>query len=482
MSAGERINHPQKILPFDNPQRRKREELAFLPAALELVETPASPVGRAMVWTIIAAFAIGVAWASLSKVDIVATATGKIVPSGRTKQIQPFEIGVVRSIRVSDGQHVKAGEVLIELNPTINEAERDHLENDLTMAELDIARLRASLSDTGDPSVNFHPPPQATGEMIEMQQQFLLDEVEEQRAKIAALDRQRAQKEAERNTAAATIAKLEASLPVLKQRTEIRQTTYEHKTGSLASYLELEQSYVEEQKDLEVQKSRLQESEAALAAVIQTRAQTEAEYRRKQYTDLVDAERKAKGFVEDLKKAQEKTSLQQLSSPVDGTVQQLAVHTVGGVVTPAQVLLAVVPDESQLQIEATVSNRDIGFVHEGQDAQIKVDTFNFTRYGLLHGKVLSVSRDAITRDKPTPDKPNEKARGSETESSEPAGQEMNYEARVSLDHPQMQVEDRMVDLTPGMAVTVEISTGSRRVISYLLSPLLKFKQESLRER
>jgi hemolysin D len=315
-----------------------------------------------------------------------------------------------------------------------------------------------------------------------MQRQFLLDEVKEQRAKIAALDGQIAQKEAERSTAAATIAKLEASLPVLKQRMEIRQTLYEHKTGSLASYLELLQSYVEEQKDVGVQKGHLQEAEAALAGVLQTRAQTAAEYRRKQYSDLVDAERKAKGFEEDLKKAEEKTSLQVLSSPVDGTVQQLAVHTVGGVVTPAQVLAVVVPDENELQIEAMVSNRDIGFVYEGQDAQIKVDTFNFTRYGLLHGKVLSVSRDAITRDKPTPDKSNENARGSESETSEPAGQELNYEARVSLDRTQMQVEDRTVDLTPGMAVTVEIKTGSRRVISYLLSPLLRFKQESLRER
>jgi hemolysin D len=482
MNASEKTDPVRKILPFDTGQRRHREELDFLPAALELVETPASPAGRATVWAIIAVFAIALAWACLSKVDIVATATGKIVPSGRTKQIQPFEIGVVSSIRVRDGQHVKAGEVLIDLNPTINEAERDHLQNDLTMAELDIARLRASLSETGDPLAEYHPPPQASRDMIEMQRQFLLDEVKEQRAKIAALDGQIAQKEAERSTAAATIAKLEASLPVLKQRMEIRQTLYEHKTGSLASYLELLQSYVEEQKDVGVQKGHLQEAEAALAGVLQTRAQTAAEYRRKQYSDLVDAERKAKGFEEDLKKAEEKTSLQVLSSPVDGTVQQLAVHTVGGVVTPAQVLAVVVPDENELQIEAMVSNRDIGFVYEGQDAQIKVDTFNFTRYGLLHGKVLSVSRDAITRDKPTPDKSNENARGSESETSEPAGQELNYEARVSLDRTQMQVEDRTVDLTPGMAVTVEIKTGSRRVISYLLSPLLRFKQESLRER
>ena len=171
-----------------------------------------------------------------------------------------------------------------------------------------------------------------------------------------------------------------------------------------------------------------------------------------------------------------------LTAPVDGIVQQLAVHTVGGVVTPAQALMVVVPADSQLEIEAMVSNRDIGFVHAGQEAEIKVDTFNFTRYGLLHGSVLERvagrhrARQAAGHDRTT----RRKARDSDT--SEPKGQELVYAARISLDRTQMQVEDKLVNLAPGMAVTVEIKTGSRRVISYLLSPLLRYKQESLRER
>ena len=166
---------------------------------------------------------------------------------------------------------------------------------------------------------------------------------------------------------------------------------------------------------------------------------------------------------------------------VDGVVQQLAVHTIGGVVTPAQALMTIVPLESHLEIEAMVSNRDIGFIEAGEGAAIKVDTFNFTRYGLLHGKVLSISHDAITRDTPQ-DKTTNKSQGAESSSSEPKGQELIYAARVSLDRTQMQVEDKLVNLSPGMAVTVEIKTGSRRIISYLLSPLLRYKQESLRER
>jgi hemolysin D len=162
-------------------------------------------------------------------------------------------------------------------------------------------------------------------------------------------------------------------------------------------------------------------------------------------------------------------------------VQQLAIHTVGGVVTPAQALLVLVPQESQLEIEAVVSNRDIGFVHSGQDVEIKVDTFPFTRYGLLHGQVLSVSRDALSRDKPA-DKQNDKPPGDNVTTSEPKGQEFAYAARISLDRTQMQVEDNLVNLGMGMAVTAEIKTGSRTVISYLLSPLLRYQHESLRER
>lgn len=219
-----------------------------------------------------------------------------------------------------------------------------------------------------------------------------------------------------------------------------------------------------------------------MAAVIEERTHTAAEYRRQRFSELVEAERKASGLSEDVAKARHRTQLQMLVAPVDGTVQQLAIHTVGGVVTPAQSLLVIVPAESHLEIEAMVLNRDIGFVHAGQDAQVKVDTFNFSRYGLLHGKVLSVSPDAITRDKPQGKAVNDNSQGAEDATSEPKGQELIYAARVSLDRTQMQVDDRLVNLSPGMAVTVEIRTGARRIISYLLSPLIRYKHESLRER
>ena len=471
----------RRVTSFRRPHRRRGEELAFLPAALEIVETPPSPIGRAIGATIILLFCAALIWAWASTIDIVASAPGKIVPSGRTKVIQPFETGVVRSIRVQDGQAVKAGDVLIELDPTVNAAERDHLHNDLLAEQLNIARLHAALAGGGDPAADFTPPARANFALVSAQRQLLLNQVTEHRAKIAALVRQQAQKEAEQGTIAATIHKLETTIPVIQQRVDIRKMLMEKELGSKITYFEILQALVEQQEDLGVQKSHLHEAEAAAAAIRETRSQAEAEYRHTLSADLAKAEQKASGLAQDLIKAEQKTKLQLLTAPVDGVVQQLAIHTVGGVVTPAQSLLVVVPSDSRLEIEAMVSNRDIGFVHAGQEAEIKIDTFNFTRYGLLHGQVFNVSQDAVIRDRKQ-DRSENRELGTQNDTSEPQGQELNYTARISLDRTQMQINDRMVNLSPGMAATVEIKTGSHTILSYLLSPLLRYRQETLRER
>lgn len=473
----------RKVIQFPRREalRRAETELAFLPAALEIVETPPSPIGRAIGVTVIAVFCLALLWASFGTVDIVATASGKIVPSGRTKVIQPFETGVVRVIHVRDGQKVKAGEVLIELDSTMTDADRDHLKSDLLSSQMEVARLRAAVSGRSDPTEAFVPPEGASASMIEMNRQLLISQVAEHQGKLAALDRQVKQKQAERESIKAAIAKLDATLPVLSQKVEIRKYLYDKDLGSKIVWLTDYQELIGLQQEVLVQESRFQEAEAAVAALVETRAQTAAEYRRTRFEELTKAQEKAAGLAQDVIKAEKRAKLKALVAPVDGVVQQLSVHTIGGVVTPAQPLLVVVPLDSHLEIEAMVSNRDIGFVHEGQRAEIKIDTFSFTRYGLLHGEVINVSQDAITRDKPQ-DKPGDKVQGAEVSSSEPKGQELSYAARVSLDRTQMQVEEKLVNLSPGMAVAVEIKTGSRRIMSYLLSPLLRYKQEVLRER
>jgi hemolysin D len=478
------ISANRTVVPFPKPKiARNANEIAFLPAALEITETPPSPLGRAVGATIFGILVFALVWATLGRVDIVATASGRIVPSGRTKLIQPFETGVVSAIHVRDGQKVKAGEVLIELDPTMTSAELEHLNVDLMSAQLEVARLRAAIAwrpDGAQDPLDPFLPPGANPEQTETQRQFLISEMSEQQAKQSELERQLAQKESERATVAAAIAKLEATIPVLQERVDVRKSLFDKQLGSKLVYLSEYQDLVGMKQEIGVQQSRMHEADAAIAALREARQRSESEFRRTLYSDLAKAEQRAAGVAQDVVKAERRTKLQRLTAPVDGIVQQLAVHTVGGVVTPAQALAIVVPEDSGIEIEAALANRDIGFVHPGQESDIKVDTFNFTRYGLLRGKVLSVSQDAVAP-LTTQGKPGDGGAGTPT-SGENKNEAAGYMARVSLNQTSMQIDDEAVKLRPGMAVTVEIRTGSRRIISYLLSPLEKDRQESMRER
>jgi hemolysin D len=406
-----------------------------------------------------------------------ASAAGKIVPGDRTKLVQPFESGVVRAIRVHDGQSVKAGEVLIELDPTISEAELEHLRSDLLSAQLDVSRLRAALAGRTDRLED--PPEQADPALVQMHLEFLTSLHNENVTKLSEIDRQKSQKEAERFTILGMLEKTEKLIPILQERVDVRKYLSEKELGSKLQYLTDLQELVGLQQDFRVQRNRYEEAQAAVDVIAETRKKVVSEYRRQLLEDLLKASQKAADLRQDVLKAQRRTNLQVLTAPITGMVQQLSVHTVGGVVTPAQTLAVIVPTDGPIEIEAMVSNRDIGFVHAGQDVAIKVDTFNFTRYGLLRGKVLSVSPDSIVHDRlEGPDRFGRAV----PDTSEPKGQELLYVAHVSLDRTNIQIEDKQIDLFPGMAVTAEIKTGSRTIISYLLSPLLRYAQESFRER
>src|SRR5882762_1278514 len=196
----------RNVVAFPRAEVRRREhEIAFLPAALEITESPPSPIGRAIGASIIAVFCVALMWASFGSVDIVATATGKIVPGGRTKLIQPFE----------------AGDVLIELDPTMTEADQERQRSDLLAAGLEVARLRAALAE--DPLAAYRPPQSASAAEIELHRQFLISQRAEQNAKLSEIERQQNQKEAERATTSASAEKLQATIPVLQERVDIRK-------------------------------------------------------------------------------------------------------------------------------------------------------------------------------------------------------------------------------------------------------------------
>ena len=463
------------------PAARSREEIEFLPAALEIVESPPSPTGRIFVYAIALFFALALAWAAFGQVDIVAVAPGRIVPTGRSKVIQPLETAIVKAIHVRDGQTVRAGDTLIELDTTASIAESRRLTGDLQAARLDIARLRAALGEDGDALIRFQPPSDIDTGLVAVQRQLLASQMSSHAAKVAGIDRQMQQRLAEQATIGATIAKLQATIPLIRERYEIRDEMARKQLGSKIALLESMQALVESEKELVVQRSQLTTAEAAAAVLSETRAEAVAEFRRVATAELAEAERKAASLQEELIKAEQRTKLLSLIAPIDGTVQQLAINTVGGVVTSAQTLLVLVPSVSRIEIEAMISNRDIGFVRVGQDVEVKIDAFDFTRYGLVRGKVDSISRDAVTRNGPG-DRDAERGRGGEPRPADEKGQEMAFAARIILERAQLDVDGALVDLAPGMAANAEIKTGMRSVLSFLMSPIARYRQSTLRER
>lgn len=469
---------PAKLMPRD-PERE------FLPAALEVIETPASPLGRAIAFAIVAFFLAALAWSWFGYVDIIATAQGRLLPSGRVKVVQPLEAGIVREIRVQDGDVVHAGDLLITLDGTVTSAERDRVAHDLMTAKLDIARLMALKGESvpGSAADAFVTPNNAPVHETEMARSFTRAQAAEQAAKLAALEQQIDQKHAESEGARASVDKLQATLPLLQEKDALRTKLLGMEFGNRFAWLDAEQALKEAQHDLLVQGKRVLETEAARTALERQRDQTRAEYAHKVLSDLSDAEQKASQQTQDLIKAQRKLRETELHAPIDGIVQQLAIHTLGGVVTPAQQLLVIVPEGQSLILEAMVSNADVGFVHAGQEVEVKVETFNFTRYGLIHGWVNDVSPDAVTEDKrPTDSSGSNSSDTKNNKGDQQANSSPSYVARIALEGTAMMVDGRAEPLRPGMAVTAEIKTGSRRILQYLLSPLRQYTQESIRER
>jgi hemolysin D len=456
-----------------------KNEREFLPAALEILETPPSPTGRLLAFIIGSFFIIAVLWSFFGKVDVLATAPGRILPAGKIKVIQPLDPGMVKAIYVQDGDHVRAGQVLIELDPTLAVADREKLAHDLVGAELDVARLTAlkPLAEDGKAPAALVAPPDATPDEVEQARSALRAQIDQQAAKLAGLDEQIAEKRAELGEVEASVAKTNAGLPMLEEKARLHQRLHDQGFGTSFAYLDAKEAVSDAHRDLDVYAQRGQQARAAAASLQRQRAEAVSEFAAGVLSDLSKALEKQNETSQDLVKAKEKSIETSIRAPIDGVVEETAVHTIGGVVTPAERLMIVVPDSQQLVVEAQLPNRDVGFVHVGQDAAVKVETFNFTRYGLIRGKVLSVSRDAVAAsDRRTDDGAPESPTASPTPASP------TYTARISLDRSSMTVDGVVRPLQPGMTVTAEVKTGRRTIIDYLLSPLARKTNEALHER
>jgi hemolysin D len=439
-------------------------ERQFLPAALEILDTPAPALPRAIVLAIVVALAFAVGWATIGRIDLVAVAPGKVIAADKTKIIQPSETAIVRKILVADGQTVKTGEVMIELEAaaTATGAETARTREALTATRLEAARYDALAGAARGVMARpaFKAPSEAPKALAAAEARAMESQYQEHRAKLAALDAEIAKRSAEAASVRELAAKLAETLPIAQRRAHDYKNLVDQKFLSQHMYLEREQVRIEQERDLAFQQARVKELIAAIEETRRRRDSMVAEFERGAVTAKVDADKRAALLEQELVKAQTRERQQTLVAPVDGTVQQLAVHTIGGVVTPAQPLMVITPSDYQAEVEAFLENKDVGFVKIGQRAEVKVETFPFTRYGTLTGTVSFVSNDAV---------PDEK-RG------------LIFQARVKLDQPTIRVDQRDVTLTPGMAVSAEISTGRRRVIEFFLDPIRKRVDEGLRER
>jgi len=447
---------------LDTPTRHS-DETQFLPAALALQDTPVHPAPRITQWIIVAFALIALIWACIGKMDVVATATGKIVANGKSKLIQSSRVAVIKAIYVHDGQHVKAGELLVELDSEFTQADIERLQSELDNAQIDHIRAQTLLNAIEQNTsliLLTHHLPKLDATLLNMAQLWLQSQWLEYTNALAQADALIQQRQAEYNAAQASVATLEQSLPITRQQAEDYYTLLEGQHVARHAWLEKEQIRLQHEQELTTWQQRRTELKAALTAAQEQREGIIVQQRRHLIELHNEAQQRIDRLSPQLTQAHYQHSLMFITAPVTGSVQQLAIHTAGGVVTEAQPLMVIVPDNEPVEVEALLENKDIGFVQTGQDVHVKVETFNFTKYGLINGKIHSISQDAI----------------------EDPQLGLVYSTRIQLTQDSIQVNNHKVPLAPGMAVRAEIKTDRRRIIDYFLSPLKQYTSESFRER
>ncbi|CNH10250.1 HlyD family type I secretion periplasmic adaptor subunit [Yersinia pekkanenii] len=437
---------------------RSRDEYDFLPAYLDIVERPVAPLARRTAWFLALTLLLVLIWSVVGRLDIHASANGKVIVSEHSKVIQPLEPGVVAAINVRDGDSVDAGQVLIELNPIGIDAEVGNINQQLMHRLLDAARMVALLTE--DLPAIFIPPQGSPEEGIMAAKALLAKEYDEVNAELSRQDSELAVNQAHIQAGMANIAHQKKLMKNIHQRLQALRTLAKSKAIAEVDLLVQEREWL----NAAAEASRLQNEQAILQAKTLNLKQIRLHYLAEKQRSYQEKLNKAHEVISQLQQEQiklmEKQRQQTLRAPVAGVIQQLAVHTLGGVVTTAQPLMVLVPQHHQLELDIMILNKDVGFVLPGQAVEVKVDSFPYTRFGTLSGEVKHISRDAM----------------------EDQQQGLVFPARIRLSSDTLIVEGKPVRLSAGMAVSVEIKTGRRRVIDYLLSPLQQYQSEAMRER
>jgi hemolysin D len=480
----------------NRPQRRTRTENEFLPAALEILETPASPIRTAFIWFIAVVVATTLLWSYFGTFDIVSTAQGKIQPTGRVKVIQSIEVGKVKSIPVINGSKVKAGDIVVQLDDTELRSDEEAIAVNLQAMRAEVARRDLALataqtwltsdfwSETRAVPVNLSFDAQTPTNIQARERTILAADLASLSANLDNLTAQRSQSQATIERLSATIDARKALIATLAQRVAMRSSLVDQAAGSKSNVMDALQSQQSEETDLAEQVGQLSEARAALVVATSEGRKAIQTFIADNAVKQGDASRQADELEKQLVKASKRRQSMTITSPIEGIVTASAITTVGQVANPGAELMRIVPADAELEIEAFLPNKDVGFVATGQEAVIKIEAFPFTRFGVIHGRVVSVATDAV----PEPDAQQmEGEPAKQLQSLIPLGnvqrmQNLVFPVTVRLDSDTIVVDGVRQPLSPGMAATAEIKTGRRRILEYLFSPIVEVTSQAMQER
>jgi hemolysin D len=432
----------------------------FKPAIVEIQDEPASPTGRIVAWSICSLILIAIVWSSLAEIDIIATAQGKIVPVGNTKIVQSHIDGTINKIYVKDGDFVKKDDLLLDINSDVYIAEKSALEKSLFAENIKYNRSKAMINYLANKeNKELETIPNAYLS-TEMQIMLFEQEYRDLESNLAMLEDSLTQKKHELENVKINISNYKKTVALTEIRSKKIQGLLEQKISSEMEFMEFEEKRIKEINDLESLKSKEKQLIANIKELNEKITYAKIENKKKHLVTIEESLNNINRIKEDINKNEVMIRYSRIYSPVNGYIQEMKFHTVGGVLEQAQEILKIVEDKSDIEVEALISSRDIGFIENGMDVAIKVDTFLFTKYGLVHGKITNISGDAITDEK--------------------LG--LVYKTKIKLNEKFIKVDNKKVQLSYGMSVTSEIKTSKRTVLEFFLSPITKALNESVKER
>ncbi len=420
----------------------------FKPLLIEIEDKPLNPLGRIILYLVLAIMVFGTAWLILAKVDVVVSAQGKVIPSGEIKILKPLESGVVSKIFVKESDKVKKGDILIQIDPTVTDASLSSKQDDLAVIDSDIALLEALISESNLSKDELNKLNSSQLSLYNSQKQILASTYESNKAKLNSAKLDIKANESEVNRLSLLLNKEEEAKTRLQKVIDlIAKKEYEEVSKNIIN--------LKEQRDIALY--RLKESNKKLEEIIEENQKAIKTVKSSWIETSLNKEKEKRELSAQINAILFSNKTQQIKSPVDGFVGKLLIHTEGGVVSPNDNLISIVPSDAPLIIKANVLNKDIGFLKLGQEVAVKIDTFSFQKYGLLHGNIIEISKDAIEDEK--------------------LG--LIYEIKIKPKSLDIKVDGETKQLEIGMSVIAEVKTGKRRVIELFIYPIIKYMDEGL---